>query len=419
MPGSDGVYSILESGVRTRDVKFEEIYEEARGLKRKNGSLAPAPGVRVDIAVLDSGVVSQGDDYFGDRVVNSGNAQGGYRPKKKCGECQGTGATEDGECEKCKGKGEVFGEFISYGTPSLTRGLPATQGQHGSHVTSIAASGTALIKIIDVQTGSTQEGGKVELPVWVTAFKWAIEQGARIVNVSVVCPWSEVQIKSIVKNNTGVLFLATSGNADTEFTATYRTQNGFDEGNVILVGGCARDGTKQAQRGHGPGIDIFVPSVNVPGLISKRFAQETYYQRDLAERNNQDKRLDKDREFIAGLKQKLELDPDNARLKSQLAREEKRLVDGVGKLPQVPASASVYPLNELAQRISDSGVSFGIPMVANVAAKMMLIMPNITPTEVISVMKSNAETCEAGRVLDPSKCYKAALEMRKQWFTRI
>ena len=417
MPGSDGVYSILDNGVRTRDVEFERIHEEARGLKRRNGSLAPPPGNRVDIAVLDSGVVSRGDDYFGERVVNSGNAQGGYRPKKKCDECDGTGATEGSTCEKCKGLGSVLGEFISFGSPSLTRGLPATQGQHGSHVTSIAASGTALIKIIDVQTGSTQEGGKVELPVWVTAFKWAIEQGARIVNVSVVCPWSNVQIKSIVKNNTGVLFLATSGNANTEFTAAYRTQNGFDEGNVILVGGCARNGMKQDQRGHGPGIDIFVPSMNVPGLISKRFAQETYYKRDVAERNRQDRLLGRDRERIAGLKQKLEKEPENTKLKAQLAREEKSLASGVAGLPPIPASASVYPVVD--QTISDSGVSFGIPMVANVAAKMMLIMPNITPRETIALMKDHAEVCEAGPVLDPVTCYEAALEMRKQWIMRI
>jgi hypothetical protein len=382
MPGSEGVYSILEQGVRADDTKFAQIYLEARSVKRKSGALAPAPASSVNIAVLDSGIVASGDTYFRERMAASGSAQSGVGVQ-------------------------------------LTNGLPATEGQHGAHVASIAASGTNMIKIIDVQVGCTQEGGNVELSVWSTAFKWAIEQRARVVNVSVVCPWGESAVKSIVEQNTGVLFLATSGNANTEFTAQYRTQNGFDKGNVILVSGCARNGDRQDQRGYGEGIDVFVPSVSVPGYVAKRFAQQVYYKRDLAYRNSEDSKLNKDRQTIATLEAKLAKDPDNAKLKSSLAREKKSLAMGERNLPQVPASADAYPLNELAQLISDSGVSFGIPMVANVAAKMMLIMPNLTPEEIRALMKSESENCRAGHVLDPVKCYQAALAKRKEWAARL
>jgi hypothetical protein len=382
MPGSDGVYSVLEGGVQTVDAAFSAVYDQARALRRKNGTLAPAPETSVSIAVLDSGVVAKDDAYFGDRVANSVDAQGG------------TGVR-------------------------MTRGLPSTQGQHGSHVASLASSGTNMVKILDVQVGSTQEGGKVELKVWHTAFKWAIEQRARIVNVSVVCPWSDPGIKSLVANNTGTLFLATSGNANTEFTDAYRTANGFDHGNVMLVSGCARNGDRQDQRGFGAGIDIFVPSMNVPGLIAKRFAQQLFYQRDLAERNRQSAKLDPDRARIAELTRKVALNPDDARAQRNLLLETKRLASGEAQLPPVPASADVYPLNEKAQLVADSGVSFGIPMVANVAAKMMLIMPALTPRDIIAIMKSTAEACAAGGVMDPVRCYQEALARRQQWVTRL
>jgi hypothetical protein len=387
-PGSQGVYSILDSSVSGGDVKrtdtdFAAAYRAACELKRKDGRPAPAPEPSINVAVVDSGVYSAGDAYFGDRVSASGNAQGGL------------------------------------GFAALTRGMPATEGQHGAHVASIASSGTTLIKIIDAQVGSTQEGGSVSVAVWTTALRWSIEQRARIINVSIVCPWSNPSISGIVNGSTGVLFLATSGNANTNFPSTYLADNGLDQGNVMLVGGCARDGKREHNRGFGEGIDVYVPSVNVPGLIAKRYAQDVYYKRDLAERTRQDRRLDPDRETVRSIKEKLALEPDNARLKSQLAREEKRLTSGIDKLPQVPASAAEYPLNEQAQMIADSGVSFAIPMVANVAAKMMLIMPNMTPKQVIAAMRETAMSCEAGRVLDPLACYNKALDERKAWAARL
>lgn len=276
-----------------------------------------------------------------------------------------------------------------------------------------------MIKILDVQVGSTQEGGNVELRVWHTAFRWALEQRARIVNVSVVCPWSDPGISSLVAGNTGTLFLATSGNANTEFTAAYRTANGFDHGNVMLIGGCARNGDRQDQRGYGAGIDLYVPSMNVPGLIAKRFAQQLYYARDIAERGRQSARLNPDRDRVAALQLAAEQNPGDARTQKRLADERKRLALGEAKLPPVPASADAYPLNDRALLIADSGVSFGIPMVANVAAKLLLIMPALSPRDIIAIMRSTAEACAAGSVMDPVRCYQEALERRRQWISRL
>jgi hypothetical protein len=256
MPGSDGVYGIFNTeGVKSNDPDFDEVYKRAGVLKRKTGALAPAPGTSVVVAVVDSGIVSIGDAYFGDRIEGV-NAQGG--------------------------------------DVQLTFGRPSTEGQHGAHVGSIAAYGTPMIKIMDVQVARTQEGGKVELSTWTTAFKWATEQRARVINVSIVCPWSNPAIKGMVERNTGTLFLATSGNAHIKFTSEDRSKSGLDKGNVILVGGCARDGAQMHERGFGEGIDIFVPSVDVPGYTSKRFAQKINYDRALKFRQGEVEKLKKE-----------------------------------------------------------------------------------------------------------------------------
>jgi hypothetical protein len=381
---NDGVFSILERGVASSDTVFAAVYEEARALKRKSGSPAPAPSDSVNVAVVDSGVYAEGDAYFEQRMGNSGDAQGGL------------------------------------GFVALTRGRPATDGQHGAHVASIAASGTTMIKIFDAQVGSTQEGGSVKVAAWTTAFKWAIEQRARVVNVSIVCPWKEPAISGLVNSNTGILFLATSGNANTEFSTSYLRDNGLTEGNVMLVGGSARDGTRENNRGFGEGIDVFVPSVRVPGRIAMRFAQKQNYNRRVLLRNQENAKLDKTREIIRGIEEKLKLDPMNARLKSQLTRESKFLLGGEQKLPALPDSPAALALGEEYQQVADDGVSFGIPMVANVAAKMLLIMPNMTAREVIRAMRETGRTdCAVGRVLNPTACYRAALEMRRAWVARI
>ncbi len=382
MPGTEGVYSILDNGVRTDDAQFARIYAEACAIKRRSGSAAPQPPTEVKVAVLDSGIVSKDDAYFSSRMAGSGDAQGGVGVQ-------------------------------------MTNGLPSTEGQHGSHVASIACSGTTMIKILDVQVASTQEGGKVTLNVWATAFKWAVEQRARIVNVSIVCPWGDPSVKGIVETNTGVLFLATSGNANNEYGAQYRTANGFDNGNVILVGGCARNGNRQDQRGYGDGIDIFVPSMKIPGLVSKKFAQERDFGRAVKYRNDEDGKLNLDRKNIGDIREKLSLDPGNKRLQAELKREEGRLKRGEAQLPVLPANASLYPVSDQDQVVVDDGVSFGIPMVANVAAKMMLIMPNLTPKETITIIKQTGEACAVGAVLDPVRCYQAALEKRREWAGRI
>ena len=381
---SDGVYSILAQGVTATDSAFATAYERARNLKRKNNTPAPPPPSSMNVAVVDSGVYSAGDAFFEARMGNSGNAQEGL------------------------------------GFVALTQGRPSTTGQHGSHVASIASSGTTMIRIFDAQVGSTQEGGSVKLSAWTTAFKWALEERARVVNVSIVCPWSEPAISALVNGNSNVLFLATSGNANTEFGADYLRGLGLTEGNVLLVGGCSRDGSREHNRGFGDGIDVYVPSVQVPGRLSMAFAQQQNYERLRKLYREENAKLDKARELVRVTQQKLEADPENARLKSALARDQRFVSSGEAKLPVVPPSAADLVLGPEYQQVADDGVSFGIPMVANVAAKMMLIMPNITAREVIQVMRATARgDCSVGRVLDPSACYAEALRRREQWVGRL
>lgn len=381
---NDGVYSILQGGVATTDTAFAGVWQEARTLRRRNGTAAPSPADSVNVAVVDSGVYADGDAFFEQRMGNGGDAQEGL------------------------------------GFVALTRGKPATEGQHGAHVASIAASGTTMIKILDAQVGSTQEGGSVKVAAWTTAFKWAIQQRARVVNVSIVCPWKEPAICGLVNSNTNVLFLATSGNGNTEFDTNYLRDNGLTGGNVLLVGGCARDGARENNRGFGEGIDVFVPSVRVPGRIAMRFAQQQNYKRLVAFHDQENTKLDNARGIVHDLEQKQAADPTNTRLQSQLTRERKFLLSGEQRLPAVPVSSAALALSPEYQQVADDGVSFAIPMVANVAAKMMLIMPNITAREVIGTMRGTSRTdCSVGRVLNSTACYRAALGMRREWVARI
>lgn len=62
--------------------------------------------------------------------------------------------------------------------------------------------------------------------------------------------------------------------------------------------------------------------------------------------------------------------------------------------------------------LSDSGSSFALPMVANVAAKMRMIVPRLSGADTVRLLKSSGQRMEAlqGNVMDPVATYAAAFE---------
>jgi len=380
VPNNEGVYRLLQGGVASDDVEFRAVHAQAVEQKKNPKRPVPPPLMSVNLAVVDSGTFAEGEQFFLDRLVASGDASGGFSSVR------------------------------------LTKGKPVTTGYHGSHVASIAIAGTAMIKLVDVQICSHQEIGQNNPAAWATGFKWAIGQGARVINCSVICPWTDPAVEGVVQGNTGVLFVATAGNSDREFTTELRATMGMANANMLLVSGCANDGSREAQRGFGSGIDVYAPSKQIPGLVARGLVQSLQY---YDARVNADKVLASIEEDRArwtlrrdDLKKQLEEDPGNALAKMQLTMMEKKGFVPTRNVPAVPGSPDVIPVNPGDQARRDNGSSFALPMASNVAAKMMLISPNITPSEIIAIMRDTAEGCAVGRVLDPKRCYEGALANR-------
>ena len=376
MPPRTGVYRVLDDDFSRPDVEFEQVYARAQDQKRRSArAIAPPVLTSVNLAVADSGIYTSA--YFAPRLVAGGDFTGGYA------------------CAR------------------VTNGRPATTGVHGSHVASIASFGTAMIKLIDVQVGSTQEGGQNNPEVWINGLKWAIGAGARVVNCSVNVPWEHPAIQAIVSGNSGVLFLATAGNNETELDATFRRAGGasYNSGNTIIVSGCKEDGTKEVNRGFGSAVDIYAPSVNVPGLAAAEVQRAKYdadQARKAAERNAQ---IDAEAAMKAERLRSAQDELEEARRSGNMMRIaliEKgiRNLQAGGSVPYTPPPFGALP------SLSDSGSSFAIPMVANVAAKMILINQGLTPARIIDIIKGRATSVATNRMLDPVACYEAALESR-------
>jgi len=381
MPGREGVYKVLDNDFTATDDAFETCYEAAL---RQWKAAAPAarkagkPPESVMVAVADSGFFTT-HQYFQARLGESADFTQGYT------------------------------------LPRLTRGQPATTGTHGSHVASIAGFGTTRIKLIDAQICSSQETGQNNATVWASALNWAASQRPAVINCSVNVPWHEDAVQAVVSRNTGVLFVATAGNTDTEYGAAYRSAGGssFSSGNTILVSGCGADGGRIPNRGFGSGVDIYAPSVNIPGLAATELQRQKFnfdQARKREERQlDQQSAAEKNRQALETARQEL---AGATGMAAQFIQRKIRNLEAARGLPDyVPPPFAPTAL-------SDSGSSFALPMVANVAAKMVLINPGLTPAQVIDLLTRNAEanatlSVRAGSgIMDPVRAYQAALASR-------
>lgn len=363
-----GVYRLF-GDMRASDEEFKNVYEAAK----RDGSV-PKPANKVAVAIADSGIYTS--EYFEAHLV-------------------------------------AGGDFTnpSYSMPRLTAGKPKTTGVHGSHVGSIACFGASQIELIDVQVCSTQESGANDPRVWANALSWAAGRRPFAINCSVMAPWEEASVRSIVKNNTGVLFVASGGNSHMEFTSDKRGEDSaLSSRNTILVSGCDRDGAVVSERGYGEGIDVYAPSVGVPGLAAEAVKRAKHEARE-RQRREQWERERKDMQSGASKEEIAELE------KQLLTAEGMRKHFIANKLKRAKASLTNAPdftpvPFEYKEALNDNGSSFALPMVSNVAAKLFLICPKVSPADAVSIIRSTARDNGGRLIMDPTAAYEAAMRYR-------
>lgn len=232
---------------------------------------------------------------------------------------------------------------------------------HGTAVAGQAAWGTDLIKLIDCRV---KYDHTINLPSnaadmearYLQAFAFASARGARVVNISqsgITSTDDESPFRKAMLARPDLLFVGNAGNTRFRVSRGVFTRRAADDiPNLLLVGGCTMD-----------------------GQVEKNEDGQT---------------------FGWGW------DPD--------------LVDIA-----VPGDyQDLYTVPELprafgSETFRDMGISFGCPVAANVAAKMMLLCPSITPEQVRKIIMSCARTMPslAGKnrkngMLSAISCYEAA-----------
>jgi hypothetical protein len=335
-----GVYEVLNARTVADFAKPDSRFADAKRIqaKRTGGSIDEIDKRRIKIAIVDTGIWAENVPYFNQRWV----AGMDFTAKP-------------------------------YNRPKRTFKRPDTMGKHGSCVASIAGYGTNQIQLIDVMVAKTQEGGgKFDPDQFVAGVKWAIGEGAKIINCSKQVNWQDPKVQSLVRDNPKVVFVSTAGNNNAALPSDYRTKAGgsFSEDNNILVGGCGNEGEKIPERGFGAVVDIAAPSVEVP-CLAPHAVRRKYYE-FLLKRWEQSSRTDR-------LARK-PLEPDRDDL------------------------------------TTDDGVSFACPMVANTLAKMWLLNPDLSPKQLISRLVTSAEkkpqlrgANRANGMMNPHKAYVLAL----------
>jgi hypothetical protein len=153
--------------------------------------------------------------------------------------------------------------------------LDESPSMHGTNVAGQAMWGTPNIKLVDVMVQRGQETGMMTDATAARAFRWAAEQGVRVVNCSKVMPFRGHDTHAVVSGDPvvqDILFLATGGNTRVSFplntsSDTLQLRGEVDLGslptsmaNTLWVGGCKTDRTPHEARGFGPAIEVMVPS---------------------------------------------------------------------------------------------------------------------------------------------------------------
>lgn len=381
-----GVYRIFDcvgyQDFAQPDVEFESVLGRALAQAVSN---KPLEDIR--IAVVDSGI-----------YVNSGNPNDYFLPRWIAGR-----------------------DFTKFKQGHDTGGKPQTMGKHGSCVASIAGFGSTRLKLIDVMVERSQEGGGAfNAEHFVSGIEWALSKGARIVNSSKQADWSHPKVGALVAKHPNVLFIDTAGNNKREFTAQYKedAKLAYGGGNTILVGGAHNDGTPSNERGYGPAVDVMLPSFGVPCLAPRPVRMAYYQSFFLAKYNQQEEELrrkfDEETRTLGQKIQELEQQIKNPTEDTNVTMLQLKL--NQLKKPRVyrPGRAPIEP--EQSDVTSDDGTSFACPMVANIAAKILIINPLLSIPKVIAILVRTSDKipalkgkCRSGGFVNPARAYVHAL----------
>lgn len=275
--------------------------------------------------------------------------------------------------------------------PQIVEDVPYDQefvdDPHGSRVAGQAAYGTDKIRLIDARVQKGQVGpapnpdgtpNQEFVARIVNAIAWSVDQGARVITSSVDLPWEDDSIQAEINKHPQVFFITTAGNSDRNFGENDRPIDGGQDAiddrgrrsNALLVGGTTIGGEVHPSRGHGIGVDVMVPS---------------------SEDASGNANIDVHTPFPF-LREQFGMDQDTEELNRKLGN-----------------------LNHLTS--GENGVSFGLPVVANMVAKMMLIYPEITSAQLYDVVVNQAVQERDGALknqsksrgmIDPKRAYEIA-----------
>jgi subtilisin family serine protease len=208
-------------------------------------------GAGVTVAIIDSGADLGHPDLVPNLWTNPG-------------EIPGNGVDDDGNGYV----DDVHGyDFVD------NDGTPQDANGHGTHVAGIVGArggngiGTAgvawnvklmVVRVLDANaqgtTTSVAEG-----------IRYAVDNGARIVNLSLAGPSSTPDLESAVQyaQAHGVLVVVAAGNDGRDLASTPTYPAAYGESNVIGVAATTRDGGLSSVSDYGPGADVAAPGEEI------------------------------------------------------------------------------------------------------------------------------------------------------------
>ncbi len=309
---------------------------------------------------------------------------------------------------------------------------------HGTHVAGQVSFGTDKIKLLDVKLNNTQMAPKdKEGEVMKPAMEWAASQGAEVITTSVAFDWTKGGIQGVVSAHPNVVFVSTGGNNDVTIEPGARDTYGgsYASGNGVLGGGCyynRENGTASphSMRGRGPGVDLMVPADNTTlySPLDARKNINAYY-------NNQrrDAWVRKNEVFQQWLSEHPEpVEPKPARLVDRMKPEFRQRVEeweaaykeweaarrkaDIENPGDAPVDKDKYDVSG-GNTHSDEGISFGVPVIANIASKLKMLCPALTGKQVRNLLINASDVSEgleglskAKGVLNPLRAYLAAFD---------
>ncbi|UQS16821.1 S8 family serine peptidase [Pseudomonas sp. HS6] len=298
---------------------------------------------------------------------------------------------------------------------------------HGCGVAGQAIFGSKALKLIDVRMTKGQFGGDPASVIG-PAMVWLNQQpGIRILTTSVGFNWAHPDI--VKQHDSKLLYCTTAGNNKAS-VSTSAKRLGYAPPSAILIARCKLDResherTPHSSTGTGSAVDLIVPGdytvLHVPRQLKNSL--NVIAENRFVIKVNQYEEEKKAEKAWDEAKSKWVLEQITTRglVNNVLTRMEWGRQYGEvepGKRPSVgtkPDAAKVLSTDDDLNR--DDGVSFGVPVVANTAAKMLLINPGLSPAAIKRMLIDSSDIgdgmealCKAQGVMNPLRAYFFAFD---------